>query len=83
MVELSKENIDEYFHKKGWLKYRKITVTEMQWLSVPESEEVKIHTREGWYVLPGGWLGLIALDPDGFPYPVDQDVFWRTYERAE
>lgn len=42
--------------------------------------EITIDTKEGEYVLPDGWDGYIAVDPDGDPYPIERKVFDEVYE---
>lgn len=42
-----------------------------------------VETREGSYDLPASWEGRIAFDADGYPYPVEESVFLRTYRAPE
>lgn len=62
-----------------WRAYRKVTATEMRAAEGP----LEVATREGIYTLPEGWRGFIAVDPDGYPYPVELDAHRVTYEPVE
>jgi hypothetical protein len=62
-----------------WAEYRKTETTRM-WGPVPGPFTVE--TKEGEYELPADWLGFIALDADGYPYPVDASVHAQSYERV-
>lgn len=37
-------------------------------------------TQEGEYPLPEGWVGFVAVDREGYPYPVSQAAYLSTYE---
>jgi hypothetical protein len=63
----------------GFREYRKLTVTSMAEIG-PLTQEVKVVTSEGDYVLPVGWEGYVALDADEIPYPVEKSIADRTYE---
>lgn len=60
----------------GWADYRKTTTTRM----APIEGPCVVITQEGPYTLPTGWKGQLALDSQGWPYPVAAEVFAETYE---
>jgi hypothetical protein len=61
-----------------WVEYRKVGTTRMVAITGP----VTVETKEGEYPLPDGWQGFVALDTEGYPYPVDRAVHSRSYELA-
>lgn len=63
----------------GWGSYRKKTVTRM----TPIDGPCVIETQEGDYFLPEGWDGFLALDAEGWPYPLVASVHQRSYEPVE
>jgi hypothetical protein len=58
--------------------YRKTALTRM---AGPYEPPVTVQTREGEY-LSSDEPCFIALDADGWPYPVAQSVLEKTYEAA-
>ena len=62
----------------GWAEYRKITTTRM----VPAAGPCTVQTQEGSYDLPDGWEGFIAVDNQGYPYPISAATHAETYERV-
>lgn len=63
----------------GWAEYRKVGTTRM----TPITGPCTVVTMEGPYELPDGWTGYLAVDTQGWPYPVDAAVHAESYERAE
>lgn len=59
-------------------EYRKTALTR---LAGPYSPPVEVQTREGKY-LTSEEPCFIALDADGWPYPVAASVVEKTYEEA-
>lgn len=66
---------------ESWATYRKRTLTHAIELG-PLAQPHVIGTKEGDYQLAPGWEGVIAIDADGDPYPIEGGVFRQTYERA-
>lgn len=70
-----------HYHDKAlpptadWAHYRKTVTTRM----TPVVGPFTVTTREGDYSLPVGWLGFIALDVEGYPYPIEAEVHQRSY----
>jgi len=63
-----------------WKWFRKTTPTKM----LPARGPCKIITVGNVPVsLPAGWEGFVAVDSEGFPYPVDGLVHADTYEETE
>lgn len=62
----------------SWTEYRKKATTSMISVTGPFT----VHTKEGKYDLPEGWQGFIALDSEGYPYPIDAREHKLSYERA-
>lgn len=58
------------------LMHRKIALTPMIRCDGPFT----VVTREGSYDLPAGWLGYIAIDQHGFPYPLALEEHEKSYE---
>jgi hypothetical protein len=73
MSDFSKDNLpaDEEFRE-----YRKTTTTRM---AGPYNPPFVVQTREGQY-LTAEEPSFLALDADGFPYPVALSVVEKTYE---
>lgn len=65
----------------GWILARKVALTPMLPVLVG-SEGMTVATQEGDYFLAEGWEGFVAVDQAGYPYPIAQDEFDATYERA-
>lgn len=66
----------------SWQTYRKRTLTSAITFG-PLGQPHVIATKEGDYHLAKGWEGVIAIDADGDPYPIERGVFEQTYERAD
>jgi hypothetical protein len=80
MTRYNKDNLPSAERAARWDEYRKIGTTRM-W--GPVAGPFTLETREGEYEsLPAGWKGFIALDTDGYPYPVEADEHARSYERV-
>jgi hypothetical protein len=75
MTRYDKDNLPSV----DWAEYRKIGITRM-W--GPLTGPFTVETREGEYKLPAGWLGFVALDAEGYPYPVVAAEHARSYERV-
>jgi hypothetical protein len=60
----------------GWGEFRKTQTTKAVRIDGPFA----VVTREGELTCPDGWL---ALDNNGDPYPIADDVFQAIYERVE
>jgi hypothetical protein len=56
--------------------HRKKTLTPMIMVDGPFSVE----TQEGKYELPEGWRGFVAVDNEGFPYPISLENYHSSYE---
>jgi hypothetical protein len=67
---------------ESWARYRKRTLTHAIELG-PLRDPHVIKTKEGDYQLAPGWHGVIAIDADGDPYPIEISVFRQTYERGD
>lgn len=63
---------------EGWESWRKTQLTQM----VPIEGPCVVVTKEGEYPLPDGWSGQLALDSEGYPYPVEGAVHRASYEPA-
>lgn len=63
-------------------RYRKTAVTRAMG-PVTLSVSTDIDTSEGTIELPAGWVGWIAIDADGMPYPIEKTIFEKTYEEAQ
>lgn len=63
----------------AWGNFRKTAITKAQ----PVKGPLIVKTREGEYDLPAGWVGWIALDSGGYPYPIVAEEFDAMYEEAE
>jgi hypothetical protein len=64
----------------AWKDYRKLGTTRMVSLIGPFT----VITKEGPYTLPPDWIGYLAVDADGYPYPIEADHggLPLSYERA-
>lgn len=71
-----KETIQEHIDKDRFLTYRKKLLTKA--LRVKGSFTVM--TKEGKLHCDNGYL---AIDSQGYPYPIDFKIFEETYERAD
>ena len=56
--------------------HRKTKLTPMILMDGPFT----VTTKEGDYHLPEGWRGLLAVDPDGYPYAIDLAAYHQSYE---
>jgi hypothetical protein len=61
--------------EKGWKLYRRKSFTNAQRIEGP----FEVETHEGFLRCEDGWL---AVDAEGFPYPIKDSVFRETYEEA-
>jgi len=73
MVHFGPEDVKDA--PDSWPAWRKVAVTHAKRIEGPFQTE----TREGLLVCPDGYL---AVDPDGFPYPIARSVFEDIYEPA-
>lgn len=73
-VRFDRDNLPQ----AGWVTYRKTCSTRM----VPLRGPATVITKEGPYGLPPEWRGFLAVDPAGWPYPVDADVHAASYGRG-
>lgn len=78
MRQITKDNVRE--EGREFHAYRKKVSTEMASVAVA-GEPMEVITSEGPVTLPEGWIGFIAIDDKGNPYPVEQSVADATYER--
>jgi hypothetical protein len=46
----------------------------------PISGPCVVETQEGDYDLPEGWRGMLAVNENGFPYPIALASYHETYE---
>jgi hypothetical protein len=60
----------------GWVLAKKKTLTPMLAVEGP----LTIATQEGDHELPEGWLGFVAVDQAGYPYPIAKGEQEKTYE---
>lgn len=73
-LHITKANAQNGVRGTFWQEFRKTATIRAR--RIPAAFTVE--TREGVLDMPeGGWL---ALDGDGFPYPIDAGVFAQTYE---
>jgi hypothetical protein len=68
--------IDRTHLPEGFREYRKVETTQ----AVRVSGQVKVVTREGIMSVKDPW---IAIDANGWPYPIADDVFQKSYEAVE
>jgi hypothetical protein len=61
------------FHELIFREFRKIGTTKVAKIGVP----FEVETSEGLMRCESGWL---AIDSEGNPYPIADDVFEKTYE---
>uniref|UniRef100_A0A6M3JWI5 Uncharacterized protein n=1 Tax=viral metagenome TaxID=1070528 RepID=A0A6M3JWI5_9ZZZZ len=61
---------------KSWGDYKKKTITQVARIKGP----FEVITREGKLMCPDGWL---ALDTQGWPYPIAAEEFDAIYEKIE
>lgn len=59
-----------------WRSFRKTIPTKMVKMEGPFTVE----TREGWLTRQDGWL---AIDADGYPYPIDPVIHALSYEEID
>jgi hypothetical protein len=62
----------------GWEWYRKTGATRMVQVGGP----CTVVTVTGPHPLPVGWRGYLAVDSEGHPYPIADEVFRASYEPA-
>lgn len=75
-LHVTKVNAQNGARKEFWPEFRKTTTIRARYIG----KAFSVQTREGVLDMPeGGWL---ALDDEGYPYPIAADVFGRTYEAA-
>jgi len=70
---ITKENVRTKF--VNWAYYKKKNLILMS----PVKGPLEIKTKEGVYALPSDWLGYIALDSYGYPYPIEIEEQHRIY----
>lgn len=73
MLTVTKENIDLLQAADGWQEYVKVTPTKMVRMSGPFACD----TKEGRVECADGFL---AVDAEGFPYPVAKSIHDATYK---
>lgn len=56
--------------------HRKTTLTPM---FGPIDGPCVVETQEGDYELPSGWRGMLAVNENGFPYPIALESYHETY----
>lgn len=66
----------DHLPDQGWARYRKVGTTRMAAVAGP----LTVQTKEGEYSLPDDWRGFIALDHEGYPYPVELEIHSQSYE---
>lgn len=72
-MHVTRTNAQNGARKEFWPEYRKTATIRARYIG----GAFTVQTREGVLDMPdGGWL---ALDADGWPYPIATDVFERTY----
>lgn len=76
-MHFTKANAQNGTRSCFWPEFRKTATIRARYIPVPFT----VQTREGALDMPyGGWL---ALDGDGYPYPIETTVFDRTYEQID
>lgn len=73
MLEVTKENVEIMQIADGWQEYVKVTPTRM----VRMSGAFACVTQEGRVECEDGFL---AVDAEGFPYPVAKSIHDKTYK---
>lgn len=72
-MHITKTNAQNGARSAFWPEFRKVATIRARYIG----GAFTVETREGVLDMPdGGWL---ALDADGWPYPIAADVFARTY----
>jgi hypothetical protein len=72
-LHVTKANAQNGARKEYWPEFRKVETIRARYIG----GAFTVQTREGVLDMPeGGWL---ALDRDGYPYPIAADVFERIY----
>lgn len=72
MITVRKENLHLLEATFGWQKYIKVTPTKMMRMSGPFA----CVTKEGRVECEDGFL---AIDAEGFPYPIAKSIHDKTY----
>jgi hypothetical protein len=57
----------------GWRSYRKLLPTQMKRIDGP----FQVETKEGVVICSDGYL---AIDADGYPYPIASEIMAKAYE---
>lgn len=65
--------------ERDWQWFRKKVNQKM----VPVQGPCVFITQEGKYPLPEGWIGWLAADDQGFPYPISAETHDKTYESVQ
>jgi hypothetical protein len=73
MLTISKDNVGVVEAADGWQEYVKVTPTRMVRMTRPFACE----TKEGLVECEDGFL---AIDAEGFPYPVAKTIHDKTYK---
>lgn len=75
-MHVTKANAQNGLRREFWPEFRKTATIRAHY--IPGAFTVE--TREGLLDMPeGGWL---ALDEDGYPYPIEASVFERIYDEV-
>lgn len=74
MLAINKENVKVLNAAQAWHEYVKTTTTKMLRMTGPFACE----TKEGRVECKDGYL---ALDAEGFPYPIAKSIHDKTYQR--
>lgn len=76
-LHVTKTNAQSGARKEFWAEFQKVETIRARYIGGPFT----VQTREGVLDMPeGGWL---ALDRDGYPYPIAASVFERIYVEVE
>lgn len=76
-LHVTKANAQNGARKEFWPAYRKLTVTRARFIGGPFTVE----TSAGTVDMPDG--GFLALDEEGYPYPISVDIMKQTYRRVD
>lgn len=72
-LHVTKSNAQNGARSVFWPEYRKVATIRARYIG----GAFTVETREGVLDMPEG--GYLALDDEGYPYPVQKDVFERIY----